>query len=78
MFDIARRALALVLLLLASIATVWAQAYREPPLRLLVGFPPGGSGSPQHLAGVQINQITGVDMQHVPFKGGLAHALNCS
>ena len=29
-----------------------------------------GSGSPQHLAGVQINQIAGTDMQHVPFKGG--------
>jgi len=29
-----------------------------------------GSGSPQHMAGVQINQIAGIDMQHVPFKGG--------
>ena len=29
-----------------------------------------GSGSPQHLAGVQINRIAGIDMQHVPFKGG--------
>ena len=44
MFDIARRALALILLLLASSATAWAQAYPERPLRLVVGFPPGGSG----------------------------------
>jgi tripartite-type tricarboxylate transporter receptor subunit TctC len=29
-----------------------------------------GSGTPQHLAGVQINRIAGIDMQHVPFKGG--------
>ena len=29
-----------------------------------------GSGTPQHLAGVQMNQIAGIDMQHVPFKGG--------
>jgi tripartite-type tricarboxylate transporter receptor subunit TctC len=29
-----------------------------------------GSGTSQHLAGVEINRITGTDMQHVPFKGG--------
>ncbi len=29
-----------------------------------------GAGTSQHLAGVQINQIAGLDMQHVPFKGG--------
>jgi tripartite-type tricarboxylate transporter receptor subunit TctC len=42
MFGIARRALAL--LLFAASASVWAQAYPERPLRLVVGFPPGGSG----------------------------------
>ena len=44
MFDIVRRALALILLLLASTATALAQAYPERALRLVVGFPPGGSG----------------------------------
>jgi tripartite-type tricarboxylate transporter receptor subunit TctC len=29
-----------------------------------------GSGTSQHLAGAEINRITGTDMQHVPFKGG--------
>lgn len=44
MFDIVRSALALLLLLLASTATAWAQAYPERALRLVVGFRPGGSG----------------------------------
>ena len=49
---IARRALAAVLLAIASMAIAWAQAtstgsgqaYPDRPLRLVVGFPPGGSG----------------------------------
>ena len=40
MFDIARRTLAL----LALSASAWGQAYPERPLRLVVGFAPGGSG----------------------------------
>src|SRR2546422_4624668 len=40
---VARRALAGVLLGIASTAA-WAQAYLDRPLRLVVGFPPGGSG----------------------------------
>jgi tripartite-type tricarboxylate transporter receptor subunit TctC len=59
MYRVARRALAVVLLAIASIAIAWAQAYPERPLRLVVGFPPGGSGD--FLARI---------MQHVPFKGG--------
>src|SRR3989454_6423207 len=40
---VARRALAVVLLGIASTAA-WAQGYPDRPLRLVVGFPPGGSG----------------------------------
>ncbi len=29
-----------------------------------------GNGTSQHLAGAELNRITGMDMQHVPFKGG--------
>jgi tripartite-type tricarboxylate transporter receptor subunit TctC len=29
-----------------------------------------GSGTPQHLAGVELNRLAGTDLQHVPFKGG--------
>src|SRR5258708_20200833 len=39
----ARRALAVASLMIASMAA-WAQGYPDRPLRLVVGFPPGGSG----------------------------------
>jgi tripartite-type tricarboxylate transporter receptor subunit TctC len=42
MSDIARRVLAL--LLIVSSASAWAQSYPDRALRLVVGFPPGGSG----------------------------------
>ena len=54
MFGIARRALALILLLLASSA--WPQTYPDRPLRLVVGFPPGGSGD--FLARIIADELT--------------------
>jgi tripartite-type tricarboxylate transporter receptor subunit TctC len=29
-----------------------------------------GNGTSQHLAGAELNRLTGMNMQHVPFKGG--------
>src|SRR6266705_5581220 len=55
MLFIARRALAVVLLTVASMAA-WAQGYPERPLRLVVGFPPGGSGD--FLARIVADELT--------------------
>src|SRR5882672_1856391 len=52
---IARRALAVVLLTIAAMAA-WAQGYPERPLRLVVGFPPGGSGD--FLARIIADELT--------------------
>src|SRR2546422_3236115 len=52
---VARRALAGVLLGIASTAA-WAQAYLDRPLRLVVGFPPGGSGD--FLARIIADELT--------------------
>ncbi len=35
-----------------------------------VSFGSSGPGSPHHLAGELLNQVTGIDMVHVPYKGG--------
>lgn len=35
-----------------------------------VSFGSAGTGSPHHLGGVLMNQFTGIDMVHVPYKGG--------
>src|SRR5213594_2427196 len=51
----ARRALAVVLLMIASTAA-WAQGYPDRPLRLVVGFPPGGSGD--FLARIIADELT--------------------
>ena len=55
MLLIARRALAVVLLMVASMAA-WAQGYPDRPLRLVVGFPPGGSGD--FLARIIADELT--------------------
>src|SRR3981081_2511600 len=55
MLFIARRALAVVLLTVASMAA-WAQGYPDRPLRLVVGFPPGGSGD--FLARIVADELT--------------------
>src|SRR6266849_8832272 len=56
MLFIARRALAVILLVFASTAIAWAQAYPDRPLRLVVGFPPGGSGD--FLARIIADELT--------------------
>src|SRR2546422_222280 len=56
MLFIARRALAVILLVFASTAIGWAQAYLDRPLRLVVGFPPGGSGD--FLARIIADELT--------------------
>jgi len=56
---IARRALAVVLLgvaMTAASTAAWAQAYPDRPLRLVVGFPPGGSGD--FLARIIADELT--------------------
>ncbi len=52
---IARRALAVALLMIAPMAA-WAQGYPDRPLRLVVGFPPGGSGD--FLARIIADELT--------------------
>src|SRR5438046_8770210 len=55
MYVTARRALAAALLMFASTAA-WAQGYPDRPLRLVVGFPPGGSGD--FLARIIADELT--------------------
>src|SRR5437016_12589162 len=51
----ARRTLAAALLVFAS-TSAWAQGYQDRPLRLVVGFPPGGSGD--FLARIIADELT--------------------
>src|SRR5258706_13087334 len=51
----ARRALTVVSFMIASTAA-WAQGYPDRPLRLVVGFPPGGSGD--FLARIVADELT--------------------
>jgi tripartite-type tricarboxylate transporter receptor subunit TctC len=50
-----------------SVADVIAYA-RANPGKLSYGS--SGTGSPHHLAGVLLSQKTGIDIQHVPYRGG--------
>src|SRR6266516_3971718 len=56
MLFIARRALAVILLVFASTTIACAQTYPDRPLRLVVGFPPGGSGD--FLARIIADELT--------------------
>jgi tripartite-type tricarboxylate transporter receptor subunit TctC len=50
-----------------SVADVIAYA-KQNPGKLSYGT--SGTGSPHHLAGVLLSQKTGIDIQHVPYRGG--------
>src|SRR6476659_2960295 len=50
-----------------SVADVIAYA-RQNPGKLSYGS--SGTGSPHHLAGELLHQKTGIDIQHVPYRGG--------
>jgi tripartite-type tricarboxylate transporter receptor subunit TctC len=52
---------------LKSVADVIAYA-RQNPGKLAYGT--SGAGSPHHLAGELLRQKTGIDIQHVPYRGG--------
>ncbi|MBS3019257.1 hypothetical protein DJFAAGMI_01997 [Comamonas sp. PE63] len=48
-----------------SLADMLAQASHDRPL----AFASCGNGTPQHMAGEMLAQVTGASMQHVPYKG---------
>src|SRR3979490_438500 len=56
MLLIARRALAVILLVFASTTIAWAEGSPDGPLGLVVGFPPGGSGD--FLARIVADELT--------------------
>ncbi|HQY47239.1 MAG TPA: tripartite tricarboxylate transporter substrate binding protein [Usitatibacteraceae bacterium] len=49
-----------------TVAELIAKAKREPGK---LSFGTAGTGSSQHLAGAWINNLAGIDLQHVPYKG---------
>ncbi|KAF1024102.1 MAG: hypothetical protein GAK30_00122 [Paracidovorax wautersii] len=56
-----------------SLAAVVEQA-RKTPGQVMYGS--AGNGSPLHLAGALFGRAAGVEMTHVPYKGGNAHTLD--
>jgi tripartite-type tricarboxylate transporter receptor subunit TctC len=50
-----------------SIAELIAYAKKNPGK---LAYATSGLGTPHHLAGAQLNQMAGIDMIHVPYKGG--------
>ena len=49
-----------------TVAELVAKAKKEPGK---LSFGTAGTGSSQHLAGAWINNLAGIDLQHVPYKG---------
>ncbi|MBZ0251465.1 MAG: tripartite tricarboxylate transporter substrate binding protein [Burkholderiales bacterium] len=49
-----------------TVAELIAKAKKEPGK---LSFGTAGTGSSQHLAGAWINNLAGIDLQHVPYKG---------
>lgn len=49
-----------------TVAELIAKAKKEPGK---LSFGTSGTGSSQHLAGAWINNLAGIDLQHVPYKG---------
>jgi tripartite-type tricarboxylate transporter receptor subunit TctC len=56
-----------------SLRELIAKAKAEPGK---LNFASSGNGSPPHLAGVLFNTLVGVDLVHVPFKGGAPAVLS--
>src|SRR5437763_89242 len=64
-----RRYLLLGMLCFAQFAA--AQSFPSKPIRLFAPFAPGGAGagSPHHLAAELFKSLTGIQAEHVPYKG---------
>src|SRR5438445_462636 len=52
-----------------GVPSVFAQEWPTGPVRIVVGFPPAGAGSAQHLALEMFKLQAKVDALHVPYKG---------
>ena len=63
------RLLACALLLTAS-GVAHSQAFPDKPVRIIIGFP-AGTGNYDHMAGELFKFMAGIDLVHVPYKGGV-------
>ena len=58
------------LLLAVATATIAQQHYPARPIRLVVAWAPGGSGSNLALVAELFKTAAGINMTHIPYKGG--------